>query len=60
MDEYRELYPELLAAARRMLEEGSDLEEILRALRQRCPSIIQSIKVVRDLKGMPLEGACSQ
>jgi hypothetical protein len=54
MDDYQELYPEMLAEARRMLKEGSDLDEILRALRQRCPSIIQSIKVVRDLKGMPL------
>jgi ribosomal protein L7/L12 len=54
MDDYREMHPALVATAERMRAEGRDLEEVLTALRAQCPSIIQSIKAVRDVMGIPL------
>ena len=51
------VYPELVALARIMLAEGADIETILDAMRERSPSIIQSMKVVRDILGVSMEDA---
>lgn len=51
------MYPELVELARAMLGRGADLEEVLEALREKCPSIIQSMKVVRDVLGLPMNEA---
>lgn len=57
MDEELTKYPELLTLARSMQAAGSEMDEILEALRDRSPSIIQSIKVLRDVLGIPLPDA---
>ncbi len=57
MDEYLAQYPQLRALAEEMHTRGQELDEILSALRDRCPSIIQSIKVVRDVMQVPLTEA---
>lgn len=54
MDEEREKFPRLLAEARELQAAGLSIDEILDALRQRSPSIIQSIKVIRDLLSISL------
>jgi hypothetical protein len=57
MDKELAKYPELLALAQSMLRDGSGVEEILEALRERSPSIIQSIKAIRDTLHIPLPEA---
>ena len=57
MDQQLAIYPALVDLARSMLGRGADLEEVLEALRERSPSIIQSMKVVRDVMGLPMNEA---
>lgn len=45
---------ELLALARRMEAEGRGTEEVLEAFRARSASIVESMKVMRELKGISL------
>jgi hypothetical protein len=57
MDEELAKYPELLSIAQEMRAEGCGIEEILEALRERSPSVIQSIKAIRDTLHIPLSEA---
>jgi hypothetical protein len=54
MDRELEKYPALLNLAREMLSLDAPIEEVLERLREESPSIIQSIKVVRDVLDLPL------
>ena len=42
-----------------MLSQGADLEQVLDTLRVKCTSIIESIKVVREVLAIPLDEAKS-
>lgn len=57
MNQQQASYPDLLALARTMSAEGCDIEDILDALRAKSPSIIQSMKVLRDVLGVPMDEA---
>ncbi len=57
MDEQMAMYPALVDLARAMLNRGAEVEEVLEALREKCPSIIQSMKVARDVLGLPMNEA---
>lgn len=57
MDQEIARYPELVALAQKMLNNGCDIELILEALRRKSPSIIQSMKVMRDILDMPMDEA---
>ncbi len=54
MDPLAAQYANLLAHALRMRNEQKSLDDVILALRAECPSIIQSIKAVRDAFGIPL------
>jgi hypothetical protein len=47
--------PALFAIAKRLDGEGASLEQILAELRKTSPSIIESMKVVRDLRQWPMD-----
>ena len=49
--------PALFAIAKRLDGVGASLETILAELRKASPSIIESIKVVRDLRHWPMDQA---
>jgi ribosomal protein L7/L12 len=57
MDEELAKFPELIKIGREMMNAGRSTEEILTALRAYSPSVIQSIKVMRDLLGIPMDEA---
>lgn len=57
MDQQLAMHPELVDLARAMFGRGADLEEVLEALRARSPSIIQSMKVVRDVLELSMSEA---
>lgn len=57
MDEELAKYPALLALARSMKAADKGVDDILDALREASPSVIQSIKVIRDTYGIPLPDA---
>jgi ribosomal protein L7/L12 len=57
MDEELAKYPELLTVAQNMMAAGHTVDDILEALRERSPSVIQSIKVMRDVLHIPLPEA---
>jgi hypothetical protein len=45
----------LFAIAKRLDSDGASLETILAELRKASPSIIESMKVVRDLRQWPMD-----
>jgi hypothetical protein len=57
MDHQIALYPELIALAQEMFDSGAEIEPILEALRSKSPSIIQSMKVMRDILNLPMSEA---
>ena len=57
MDEELAKFPELVKIGREMLDAGKSTEEILAALRACSPSVIQSMKVMRDLLGVQMDEA---
>ncbi len=57
MDEQLAMYPAMVELARLMLGRGDDIQEVLEALREKSPSIIQSMKVVREVLGVPMNMA---
>lgn len=59
MSQEQHSYPDLVALAREMVGRGEHLEDVLEALRERSSSIIDSMKVVRDVMGLPMHEAKS-
>jgi hypothetical protein len=57
MDEELAKFPELVKIGREMMNAGRSTEEILTALRAFSPSVIQSMKVMRDLLNVPMDEA---
>jgi predicted acyltransferase (DUF342 family) len=57
MDEELMRYPAMVELARLMLGRGEDIQNVLEALREKSPSIIQSMKVVRDVLKVPMNEA---
>jgi hypothetical protein len=57
MDEELAKFPDLVRVGREMMNDGKNIEEILTALRAYSPSVIQSMKVMRDLLGIPMDEA---
>ena len=47
----------MVELARLMLGRGDDIQRVLEALREKSPSIIQSMKVIRDVLGVPMNEA---
>ena len=48
MDEQQMMFPKLVQLTRSMLAEGADMEAVLEALREKSPSVIQAVKVIRE------------
>jgi uncharacterized protein with HEPN domain len=57
MKESKATLSELAATARAMRDRGEGIEDILEALRNKSPSITQSIKTMRDVLSVPLQEA---
>jgi ribosomal protein L7/L12 len=57
MSESKELLREMNSIAQGMKDRGAGVEDILEALRSRSPSILHSIKVMRDLMTISLQDA---
>ncbi len=57
MDHELEKYPAMVTRAKELLEAGTGLDDVLLELRELSPSIIQSMKVVRDVLQVPMQEA---